>query len=78
MKVLIFGAARDIIGKRELDFPLPTNPSVKSFRENIFKEFPELKKLNALAFAVNEEYANDDDVLKNQDVVALIPPVSGG
>ncbi len=78
MKVLIFGAARDIVGKQELDFPLPSDPSVKSFRENICSQFPELKKLNALAFAVNEEYANDEDVLKNQDVVAIIPPVSGG
>ena len=28
--------------------------------------------------AVNEEFVNDDQELKEGDVVALIPPVSGG
>jgi molybdopterin synthase sulfur carrier subunit len=28
--------------------------------------------------AVNEEYAEPDDVIKSGDTVALIPPVSGG
>jgi len=28
--------------------------------------------------AVNEEYASSDQVLKEGDTVAIIPPVSGG
>ena len=28
--------------------------------------------------AINEEYANEDDRVQSGDVVALIPPVSGG
>lgn len=28
--------------------------------------------------AVNEEFAGDEDVLNDGDVVAFIPPVSGG
>jgi sulfur-carrier protein len=28
--------------------------------------------------AINEEYANEDDKIKSGDIVALIPPVSGG
>lgn len=28
--------------------------------------------------AINEEYAMDEDIIKNGDTVALIPPVSGG
>lgn len=28
--------------------------------------------------AINEEYATDEDVIKEGDIVALIPPVSGG
>ena len=33
---------------------------------------------DGLLYAVNREYAPKDTVLKNGDVVALIPPVSGG
>ena len=39
---------------------------------------PALKKLKSYAVAVNEEYATDDVILKPNDVVAIIPPVSGG
>jgi molybdopterin converting factor small subunit len=28
--------------------------------------------------AINEEYANEEDTIQSGDVVALIPPVSGG
>jgi len=78
MKVLVFGAARDIIEKGELNIELTAPKSIQSFRADLMHEFPALKNLNALAIAVNEVYANDDVVVNNQDVVALIPPVSGG
>jgi molybdopterin synthase sulfur carrier subunit len=32
----------------------------------------------SLMVAVNEEYASDDTALKDQDIVAFLPPVSGG
>lgn len=28
--------------------------------------------------AINEEYANEDDIIQTGDVIAMIPPVSGG
>lgn len=34
--------------------------------------------LAQIMFAINEEYAVDEDVVKAGDTVALIPPVSGG
>ena len=40
--------------------------------------FPQLKNINTYAVAVNEIYATDDVVLKENDIVAIIPPVSGG
>ncbi|MDD7913600.1 MoaD/ThiS family protein [Polaribacter ponticola] len=37
-----------------------------------------LKNIDSYAIAVNEEYAADDLILKENDIVAVIPPVSGG
>ena len=41
-------------------------------------KYPQLENINSYAIAVNESYATDEIVLKENDVVAVIPPVSGG
>ncbi|MFZ3579301.1 molybdopterin converting factor subunit 1 [Virgibacillus sp. DJP39] len=38
----------------------------------------QLENLDNVMIAINEEYAQDETVIKTGDVVALIPPVSGG
>lgn len=78
MKVLTFGAARDIIGESEINFELNSDTTVKTFKEELYRMYPSLKKLNAIAIAVNEVYASDEIVIGKLDVIALIPPVSGG
>ena len=42
-----------------------------------------IKKYNVaiskeIMVAINEEYASEDDIVQTGDVVAMIPPVSGG
>ena len=37
-----------------------------------------LNKCTSKMIAVNQEYCGSETVLKNGDIVALIPPVSGG
>jgi len=44
----------------------------------LVEKYPKLDKLNSYAIAVNESYAEDEVILKEGDVVAIIPPVSGG
>ena len=76
MIVKTFGITREIIGKSEIS--LDGIASVKELREYLSSNFSEIKKLNSLAIAINEIYATDEDAIKETDVVALIPPVSGG
>ncbi|GAA0433144.1 molybdopterin converting factor subunit 1 [Lentibacillus halophilus] len=38
----------------------------------------ELSRLDQAMIAVNEEYSQEDTVVNSGDVVAFIPPVSGG
>lgn len=76
--VLFFGITTDLVGKNSLTFQLKDNSTIKDFKSELMLKFSSLKNLNEFAIAVNEEYAEDSLALKNNDVVAIIPPVSGG
>ena len=79
MKIITFGIATDIIGKTEFDFVLEgSGITVGDIRQALIGKFPDLQKLRSMSFAVNERYAENDLLLNEKDVVALIPPVSGG
>jgi molybdopterin converting factor subunit 1 len=79
MDVLLFGIAKDIIGKSEFEVPQDNIPkSVQELKEYLIKKFPDFGKLSSFAVAVNSEYAQDDVILKGSDEIAIIPPVSGG
>ncbi|MFT5724857.1 MAG: molybdopterin converting factor subunit 1 [Bacteroidia bacterium] len=78
MKLLTFGITRDIIGETDKNMTLPPDTTVGELKKILSVSYPELIKLNALAIAVNEVYATDDVSIDTNDVVALIPPVSGG
>ncbi len=76
MKVKCFGIARELIGSSEVEVEGLT--SVGELRSWLQDRYVELHKLNSYMVAVNEEYANDDQQLSKGDVLAIIPPVSGG
>lgn len=80
MELLLFGIAKDIVGKSVIDLSnsdtLPQ--SVAELKKLLANEYPDFSKLSSLAIAVNSEYASDDVVLEKNDEIAIIPPVSGG
>ena len=77
VQVLFFGATADATGKREIQMPLAENTNAEKVFENIIKQFPQLKS-HSLLFAVNQEYSNGDETLKNGDELAVFTAVSGG
>ena len=76
--ILAFGIAKDITGQRFLDWEMPVGASVAELRASLAGKFPRLAELAAIRLAVNSEYAVEQDLLHENDEVALIPPVSGG
>ena len=78
ISVLAFGIAKDITGQRFLDWELGENAKLADLRAELEAKVPALLELAALRLAVNSEYANGDAVLKENDEVAIIPPVAGG
>ncbi|MFD1293199.1 MoaD/ThiS family protein [Lutibacter holmesii] len=78
IQLLFFGITTDLVGTNSMTFEVLENSSVHNLKTQLITQFSSLKNINDFAIAVNEEYATDDLKLTNGDVVAIIPPVSGG
>lgn len=73
----LFGITRDIVGSNRLSVSLDT-PSVESLLSHLKTMYPRLGQISSLLVAVNSDYAEPNQLLKETDEIALIPPVSGG
>ena len=78
IQLLFFGITTDLVGKNALSYDVVRNCSVEDLKETLIEEFEGLKNVHQFAIAVNEAYADDTVILNENDVVAIIPPVSGG
>ena len=79
IRVLFFGAAKDLVGAGTLDLSLNSPATTASAFEKLVATFPDLKRFGrSLLIAVNQEYANADQYLQENDELAVFPPVSGG
>src|ERR1044071_9732073 len=79
IRVLFFGAARDAVEADQLELAVEAPATVQSAFQNLKARFSMLERFErSLLFAVNQEYATPDTQLKENDELALFPPVSGG
>jgi molybdopterin converting factor subunit 1 len=79
IKVLYFARAREVAGKSEEVLALPSPLDTKLLREELLRRYPGMSGLlTSGTLAVNEEYVDGVQTLENNDVVAVIPPISGG
>jgi molybdopterin converting factor subunit 1 len=79
IRVLFFGAARDAVEANELDLAVAAPATVLSAFQSLKTRFSTLERFGrSLLFAVNQEYATPETELKENDELAVFPPVSGG
>ncbi len=79
VQVLFFGMLKDIVGRGGERLELREGASVADLLGHYEAKIPRLAEmLSSLAVSVNQEYAGADVGLKENDEVALLPPVSGG
>ncbi len=79
MRVLFFGAARDVAGHSEVDFTLNVPANAASAFDQVLAAYPELRRFGrSLLFAINQEYAPREREVRDGDELAVFPPVSGG
>ncbi|WP_457621781.1 molybdopterin converting factor subunit 1 [Persephonella sp.] len=79
VKILYFSSLKDRIKKSQEVMDIPEGTTVSSLINVLKNTYPELEKnFDSVMVAVNEEYASAEQILKEGDTVAIIPPVSGG
>lgn len=81
VKVLFFGATADSVGEREVEISLEEAINAGSAFTQILEEFPGLRKNHkekSLLFAINQEYADGSEIIKQGDELAVFTAVSGG
>ena len=81
VSVLYFAALRDLAGLAEerVALPSPQPSPVSALLSALEREHEPLRgRLGSVRVAVNEEFAPVSTLLCGGEVVALIPPVSGG
>jgi len=79
IRVLFFGAARDVVDANPLELSLDAPATVAGAFRKLVERFSGLERFgHSLLFAVNQDYATRETVLKENDELAVFPPVSGG
>jgi sulfur-carrier protein len=76
IKLLLFAEFQEQAGTDQVEIEQAglTVAELKSWLKQEYR----FTSLDQTMIAINETYANETDVLKDGDVIALIPPVSGG
>jgi molybdopterin synthase catalytic subunit len=79
VRVLFFGAAREMVGSSEIELEIVAPADTRSAFADVLARFPALQRFGrSLLFAVNQEYAAPDSAVREGDELAVFPPVSGG
>lgn len=79
VKLLFFGMLKEIAGRDSDAVELPVGARISDLLAGYAAKSPGLKEyFPVIAIALNEEYSEPGATLHDRDVVALIPPVSGG
>ena len=79
VRLLYFAVLRDIAGTSAADVELPSGARAADVWERLRAEHRELSDYRQPPMvAVNEEYVEPDQVLRDGDELAFIPPVAGG
>ena len=79
VRVKFFAILRERAGTSEVEKEIAAGTSVAELWRELQKDYPKLDVPGIrLLYAVNRDYVNMDQKLKDHDEVVFIPPVSGG
>lgn len=74
--VLFFADLQEAVGNEKVSIEA-NGLTIKELKEKLLSLY-DIDTIDHAMIAINEEYATEDAEIKKGDVVAFIPPVSGG
>lgn len=75
LEIISFGKVAEVINNQQLKVSNVSNTD--ELKEYLEKSFPLLSKMN-YKLAVNKNIVQENYELKNNDIIAIMPPFSGG
>jgi len=75
-KLLFFAHLRDEAGHEAVEIDA-AGKTVAELKQMVAEKYG-VQKLDTSMTAINEEFASNEEVIKEGDTIAFIPPVSGG
>ena len=73
-----YGLVDDITKKKEEQLFFESGAmTLKQLQSKLEEQYPELKN-TTYSFAINQSLSQSNEVLKNNDEIALLPPFAGG
>ncbi len=78
VRVLLFASLRERAGRSRFEVEVEADCRVEGLLRQLENDMPFLREVGRFAVAVNEDYAGPERPLRENDEIALIPPVSGG
>ncbi|WP_430787693.1 molybdopterin converting factor subunit 1 [Virgibacillus flavescens] len=76
IEVLFFAELQESAGKEKITVDAD-NITINELKAIHLRSY-QLENIDQAMTAINEEYADENSVVKSGDIVAFIPPVSGG
>jgi molybdopterin synthase catalytic subunit len=75
----LFSVYRDIVGFKEMIIDVARGATLGDLFEELLHRYPGLKPLErSVVLAVNRDFVDSETKLKENDEVALMPPIGGG
>jgi molybdopterin converting factor subunit 1 len=81
VSVRLFAGFKEKLNRERVEISVPPNTTLDEFIKRLGDKFPELADVlrgSRATIAVNHEVVEMDYVIKEDDEIALFPPVSGG
>lgn len=79
VRVRVFAALREILGKDEVEVELPKGTTIEGLWGQLVDDDDRLAPFSkSINFAINHDFVDRDTELHPDDEVAFLPPVSGG